>query len=194
VRKSDSGKRQKVIPADGAEAPIARPLGIYAHCLTHSMQFQTKATEFGTGDGIRVFRPAFTLVEVVISLAVVGLMVAGTLTGYMMAIQRAEWSGYSLAAQSLALQQLEQTRASKWDPDASPAVDQLVSANFPARTNVLDVLNTGTNVIWATNFTTIQTVSTSPPLRYVRVDCVWRPKPGSHLFTNTVATYRAPDS
>jgi hypothetical protein len=97
-----------------------------------------------------------------------------------------------LAANSLAMQRLEQARAAKWDTLAVPLVDQLVASNFPATIEILDIPISGTNLALATNFTTIQTVSTAPPLKSVQVDCVWSFYTG-RVYTNTVVTYRAPD-
>ena len=99
----------------------------------------------------------------------------------------------TLAAQSLATQRLEQTRAAKWDPRASPAVDEVVLTNFPTvPTNILDMPVSGTNVAYATNFTMITNVSSGGyPLKMIRVDCVWSFR--QRMFSNTVATYRAPD-
>jgi prepilin-type N-terminal cleavage/methylation domain-containing protein len=136
---------------------------------------------------------AFTLVEVMIAMAIIVVSLAGVIAGYIVATRQAEWSAYSLAAQSLATQRFEQTRASKWDPRAWPAVDELTAANFPTvPTNILDMPVSGTNVAYATNFTTITDVSSGGyPLRMIRVDCVWsfRQRP----FTNTFVAYRAPD-
>ena len=141
---------------------------------------------------------AFTLAEVVIALAIAVLALSGVITGYILAANRAEWSAYSLAAQSLAMQRLEQTRAAKWDPRGNTTNgivnDQLLSANFPVvSTNVLDIPISRTNFVYATNYTTITDIAGgSAPLRMIRVDCVWSyQKRGP--FTNTIATYRAPD-
>jgi prepilin-type N-terminal cleavage/methylation domain-containing protein len=135
---------------------------------------------------------AFSLVEVVLSIAIGGILISGMIAGYMQAAVRAEWSAYSLAAQSLAIMRLEQTRAAKWDRLASPPVDQLSSNHLAQTVEVLDIPVTGTNIAYATNFTTVTTISTSPPLKMVRVDCAW--SFGSRgVFTNTVFTYRAPD-
>ncbi len=90
------------------------------------------------------------------------------------------------------MQRVEQTRAAKWDMIAYPPIDQLVSNNFPAVTSTLDVPVADTNVVYATSVTTIATVSTNPPLKMIRVDCIWSlMKRGP--FTNTVVTYRSPD-
>ena len=133
----------------------------------------------------------FTLMEVGIASCISGLMIGGIIFGYVQSTNRAEWSAYSLAAHSLAMQRLEQSRAATWDVLAFPVVDELVAGNFPVRAEVLDIPRSGTNVVWATNYTTITQVSANPPLRMIRVDCVW-PFIRRGLFTNTVVTYRAP--
>ena len=132
----------------------------------------------------------FTLAEVVITIAIVALVLQGTILGYVLSAQRAEWSAYSLAAQSLAMQGVEQARAAKWDPQAWPKVDELGATNFSYATE-LDVPVVGTPV-YATNYVRVSTVSLNPPLRELQTDCVWRLiKRGP--FTNTVITLRAPD-
>jgi len=115
---------------------------------------------------------AFTLMEVVVSVALTAVMVGGIVYGYAQSTRRAEWSAYSLAAQSLAMQHLEQARAAKWDPLAYPPVDQLVSTNFPIVADIFDIPISQTNIVHATNFTTITVVSAKPPLKMVKVDCV----------------------
>ncbi len=134
----------------------------------------------------------FTLMEVVLAIAIGGILISGMMLGYIQAAIRAEWSAHSLAAQSLAVMRLEQARAAKWDRLAYPPLDQLVSGNFPMTVEVLDIPVTGTNIAYATNLTTVTTISTTPPLKMIRVDCIWAF--GSRgVFTNTVATYRAAD-
>jgi type II secretory pathway pseudopilin PulG len=136
---------------------------------------------------------AFTLVEVVTATAVSAFSMAATIYGYTLTAKRAEWAGYSLAAQSLAIQGLEQARAAKWDPWSSAAnSDMLISANFTPQIKILDVPVAGTNVVYATNFWTISTISTSPNLRMIRVDCVWKFLK-NRVYTNTVVSYRASD-
>lgn len=159
--------------------------------------------------------------EVVIAMGVAAIAIIATVEGYIFAAKRAEWSAYNLAAQSLAMQRLEQARAAKWDTLATPDVDELVSTNFPAMVNILDIPVTGealastvaamfpvklatagavtayarTNgitFVYATNYTSIWTVSSTPPLKAVQVDCVWSFMERG-LFTNSVITYRAPD-
>ena len=133
---------------------------------------------------------AFTLVEVVIAMAIAALSLGSIINGYIISSQRAEWSAYSLAAHSLAMERMEQTRAAKWDPDGIPPTDQLT--NSPNTVEILDLPRSGTNIVYATNFMTISTISTTPPLRMVRVDCVWKFM-SRGAFTNTVMTYRTVD-
>ncbi len=135
----------------------------------------------------------FTLAEVVISAGLGAMVVGSSIYGYVMSTKRAEWAGYSLAAQSLALQGLEQARACKWDPTGTPLVDELVATNFPTQTtNILDIPFSGTNIVYATNFWTITTISTNPMLKMVKVDCVWRFM-NKRNFTNSVVSYRTSD-
>jgi len=135
---------------------------------------------------------AFTLPEVVIATAVTSTVIGASIYGYTLSAKRAEWSAYSLAANNLAVQGIEQARSAKWDPLGFPPVDELVSTNFPTRTNMLDIPVSGTNIVYATNITTITMLSTNPSLKMIRVDCVW-PFISRGRFTNTVITYRAPD-
>ena len=133
---------------------------------------------------------AFTLMEVVISLAILGISLGGILTLYVRSAQRADWSGYSVSAQMMALSGLEQCRAAKYDPHGSPPTDALVSSNFPSRVDILDPGTVNGAASYGTNTTTILTISTNPALKLVRVDCTWT-YPGRGVFTNSVSTYRA---
>lgn len=136
----------------------------------------------------------FTLMEASIASAVAAMMFGGIVYGYVQAGRNAEWSAYSFAAQAMAMQRLEQTRACRWDPEATPAVDELVSTNFPTLASMLDVPMNGSNATYATNFTTISTISTAPAVRMIRVDTTWRFTPNGRVYTNTIATFRASDS
>ena len=137
-------------------------------------------------------RSGMTLVETIVSMLIVAVMISATINGYILSSYRAEWSAYSLAAHSMALQRIEQVRAAKWDTAASPVVDLIIQDNFPKITNVLDIPISGSNLVTATVTTIISTVSSNPPLKMVRVDCVW-PFMSRGFFSNTVISYRAPD-
>lgn len=132
----------------------------------------------------------FTLTEVVVALFIIAFLFGGVLRAYVMSAQRAEWSAHSLAAQSLAMQQVEAARAAKWDPQAWPPVDELGVINF-TKADILDV-PMGKSPYYATNLVSVTTVSVNPPLRQIRADCVWLFHPRG-FFTNTVITLRAPD-
>jgi type II secretory pathway pseudopilin PulG len=137
---------------------------------------------------------AFTLPEVLIAVAIVMFVYNGIILAYIQFDKRMEWSGYSLQAQALSIRSLEDARAAKWDTQSSPVVDNSTNLVLYSVTN-LDLPMSGTNMIYATNTTTITnvTISTSPlvVVHYIRVDTTWSFK--GHNFTNTIATYRAPD-
>ena len=117
---------------------------------------------------------AFTLTEVVIATMIAAVTAGSVIFGYVLSAKTAEWASYSLAAHALAMQRIEQARSCKWDLQASPPVDELVSSEFPVQTNILDIPIVNSNqVTIATNFTTITDISASPPLKMIRVDCTW---------------------
>jgi hypothetical protein len=131
--------------------------------------------------------------EATIASTIAAMMFGGIVYGYIQSSRSAEWSAFSFAAQSLAMQRMEQTRACKWDPEATPTVDQLVSSNFPILVSILDVPMNGSNITYATSITTISTISIAPPLKMISVDAIWQFINGK-LYTNSIATYRAPDA
>jgi len=133
-----------------------------------------------------------TLFEVLVALAISGLAVAAIVNGYTYSVASAERSALSQAASARASERLEQIRASTWQVSTTPPVDQLAATNFPAEVVSLDLAGTGNNLTYATNFTWITQLSTNPPLRSIRVDCVWT-FDGTRLLTNTIETCRAPD-
>ena len=133
-----------------------------------------------------------SLEEVVMSIAIAAISMGGISTGYLVSSQRAEWAGRSQAANSLALQRLEQVRAAKWDVLAYPAVDEVASSNFPLVVQALDMPMTGSSIDYATNVTTITTVSVDPPIKLVRSECIWGFM-SRGLFTNSITIYRRPD-
>lgn len=143
----------------------------------------------------------FTLPEVCASLFITVLVFAGVIYGYISTAARAEWSSYSLAAESLAIQGVEQLRAAQWLPNSSPVIDELGMTNLMStnycQTNVLDVPVSGGTPVYATNYISITTPCQNPIIRQFRVDCVWmlisRPTKIKGPFTNTAITLRAPD-
>ena len=155
---------------------------------------------------------AFTLVEVVVAVAIIALLFGGIISANITLTQRAEWSGQSLAAQAQATQQLEQARSAMWDD--SIAKNEMTNLNlmawtYNAATGVgsgyswtnLDLPITGTNAIPATNYVSFRVLTNvtglaAVKLQMVKVDVVWnfRGFGSSRLYTNTLATYYAPDN
>lgn len=141
------------------------------------------------------YKSGFTLTEVIIAQAIAALVFAGIIVGFTQSSTRAEWSAYSLAAQSLAMERLEQVRAAKWDPLAYPPVDKVVASNFPVVVSIMDIPVVGTNFSYATNITTIKNISAHPPLKHIEVKCIWSflSSGKKKLYTNTVAVMRGAD-
>jgi prepilin-type N-terminal cleavage/methylation domain-containing protein len=150
----------------------------------------------------------FTLVEVVVSLGIVTLLFSGILTAYVQSNRKAEWAGYSLAAQAIGIQQIEQARSAVWDFSRNELTNlNLLSWSYNATTqvgtgyttNVLDVPISGTNIVIATNFVTVKMLNlTGLPLiqvQMVTVDTVWpfQSYIGKRVFTNRIASYIGPD-
>lgn len=143
-------------------------------------------------DDWRCLSAGMTLVEVVVAMAISTLAVVAIVTGYLFSITSAQRSALSMTASARAVERIEQTRSAKWDLSSWPAVDQLVSTNFPDEVVILDENAACNRITYATNITRISQISLNPPLKEIHVDCVWNFK-GNQLLTNTVETCRAPD-
>jgi prepilin-type N-terminal cleavage/methylation domain-containing protein len=145
-------------------------------------------------------RGGFTLPEVLMCVVVAVIAFAGMITGFVQCSRRAEWAGYSLAAQALAIQAMEQARSARWDvQSAMTTVTVNELTNMPL-TNVMimDLPVTGTNNVYATNFLTITNVpitSKGISVYMVKVNTVWSFRWGlkNRLYTNTLVDYYAQD-
>jgi type II secretory pathway pseudopilin PulG len=133
-----------------------------------------------------------TLVEVVVALAITGLTVGGIVAGYIYCTTSAVKVELAQAANARAMERIEQARSAQWDTAGSTNVDQLVATNFPDEVVSLDMPGSGSGGTSATIVTTISQISVNPPLRGIRVDCIWQFR-GADWVTNTVETIRAPD-
>ncbi len=132
----------------------------------------------------------FTMVEMIIAIAIAGITVAGVASGFVQIFFQGQSSAYSLAAHSQAMRGLEQARAAKWDPAGK---DELGSnTNWPPQVDILDLPMSGNNITYATNRVFISTISTKPPLRQIKVECTWAFM-NRRVFTNSIVTYRGPD-
>jgi prepilin-type N-terminal cleavage/methylation domain-containing protein len=137
-------------------------------------------------------RAGMTLVEVVIALAITGLIVGGIVTGYLYCLTAAVKAELVQTANGRAMQRIEETRSARWDTSVWPTLDELVATNFPDQTVSLDMPGSGSGGTSATIQTTISQISLTPPIRRIRVDCIWQFR-GVELVTNTIETIRAPD-
>ena len=155
---------------------------------------------------------AFGLAEVVVSVAITGVIFGGIIAANTALTKRAEWTGQSLAAQAQAVQQIEQARSASWDD--SIGKNEMTNMNLVAWTynpatgvgsgyswTNLDLPIEGTNFIRATNYVALTTLTNitglaAIKLQMVRVDVVWRFRAfgSERLYTNTLATYYAPDN
>jgi hypothetical protein len=153
----------------------------------------------------------YSLVEVVLAAGIIAVVYGVIINCYSQCGLRAQWSGYSLAAQSLAQEQIEQARSAVWDPAMTK--NEVTNLNLMAKsynsstktwsgyvTAILDVPYATTNFTVATNYVSIQLIDVSaiPPIQVqmIRVDTVWpfRYRRGNLYFTNTAATLLAPDN
>ena len=132
-----------------------------------------------------------TLIEVVIALVLAGMAVGGIVAGYAFCTASAEKASLALAANARAMERIEEVRSAKWDRSSWPTADQVVATNFPTKQVTLDLSGSGVATTTATIQTAIVQVSTDPPLKSIRVDCIWTFK-GAKI-TNTIETFRAPD-
>lgn len=135
--------------------------------------------------------PGFTLEEVLVAISLVGITALSTVSGYVTVAKRSDWASRSAAANAAAVQRVEQIRAARWDTLASPPVDEVVAAHFPDLVVPLDVPQKEASLVQARVKTFIDRISDQPPVRLVRVECIWSSL-DQRLFTNTVVAYRTP--
>jgi len=158
---------------------------------------------------------AFTLIEVVIATAIVVLVFGGIINCYIQSGQRVEWTGYSLAAQSMAMQVIEQAKSASWIPTQPSPLNQLMQLNLMGTnttttssnmtftgysTGILDLPYATTNYVMATNYVTVQLITgvggnSQVQIQFVEVQTVWPfyLHKQNLFFTNTVATIMGPD-
>ena len=140
----------------------------------------------------RRLQAGMTLVEVVVAMAITGMAVGGIVNGYHYCTNSSQKAALMLAANARAMELIEATRSAIWAPDRLPAVDQLVDTNFVSKTVTLDLAGSGAATTPATIETEITQVSINPPLKRIRVNCIWQFR-GAQWVTNTIETCRAPD-
>ena len=134
----------------------------------------------------------FSLEEVLISMSIASLTIGGTITGYIQVTYQISWAATSNAAQAAALERMEQVSAAKWDTQGLNPIDEVLTSNFPVQDRTLDMPQSSSVCVKARVQTFIQEYGTVPPVKVVRVECVWADPDGKE-FTNSVATLRSPD-
>src|SRR5277367_6716920 len=112
--------------------------------------------------------------------------------GYTMASRRAQFSSFQLAAQAMAMQQMESIVAATWVISGTSKTNIFSPSLTNTQVNALCLPSSGTNLVYGTNYATIKQLSTYPPYVMVEVNCVWNFM-GMGTFTNTVAALRSPD-
>ena len=170
--------------------------------------FRTKRGEAGF---------VMTLWEVLIAVVIVAVVFGLIFDGYVTTAKMAQWTGFSLAAQAMAGQAVEQARSAVWDIALQKTevtnmtlINKQITINgnnwtmTGYTTNVLDIPWKGTNYVLATNFVTVQSFfqnGVSNPwvqMQSVTVQTVWPFDAwGSYTlsyYTNTVCTFIAPDN
>jgi hypothetical protein len=158
-----------------------------------------------------------TFWEVLIAMIIVALVCGTIFNGYVMGAKRGQWTGYSLAAQSLCVQSVEQVRSAVWDIAMGNTeitnmtlFNKTLTVSGPNwvmtgyTTNILDIPWKGTNYVMATNFITVQTFfenGTSNPwvqMQSIQVQTVWPFDDWGNFsikyYTNTACSYMAPDN
>ena len=135
---------------------------------------------------------AFTLIEVAVATAIAVLVMAGMFEGYSIASRQAQFSSFSLAANAMAMQQMESIVAATWVVSGTSVTNIFSPVLTNTQVNALCLPSSGTNLVYGTNYATVRQVSTNPPYLMVQVSCVWNFM-GMGNFTNTVAVLRGPD-
>ena len=134
---------------------------------------------------------SFTLVEMLIAVALFIMAFGFIVAGLNQTMYMAVWGNYNTAASKWAQQRMEEIQNARWDPTAVPAVDQVISANFPNDTVVLENYGGANPSLTATRTVTITPV-TAGNLQYkvIQIAMSWsfRGRSFSKTFTNIRAT------
>src|SRR5882672_1510403 len=150
-------------------SPPAFPWSLEKRACQETGQKMMKAV-VNTGPRWLRTRMGMTLVEVLIALTISGLAVGAIVGGYLFAAGSAEKSALSLAANASALRRMEEARCARWVISTFPALDELVSTNFPDTVVTLDLPGSGTQRTYGTNRMQVSQISTNPPLKRIHVD------------------------
>ncbi|MGH7981240.1 MAG: PulJ/GspJ family protein [Limisphaerales bacterium] len=158
---------------------------------------------------------AFTLVEVLVSIVILALVLAGICYGYSQANRIAVWCSMSQAAQSFAMQGLEQARAALWNPwdeytntgygtedELPPSANAVFTQQdfmdipmkgIPYSSTYTNYTYLETNYIYITQISNSSSGTFYAPLRQITSRVVWTFPFTGRSWTNTVVTLRASD-
>jgi len=145
----------------------------------------------GTAKNQRGGQEAFTLIEVAFAAAIAALVLAGMFQGYNLVGRQAQYSACSLAANTIAMGQLEKVLAANWVP-APPYTNNTLLTLSSTNTGNLCLPSAQGNVVNCTTTTTITLISSNPPYAGILVQCVWTLPSYGGTYTNSVAVLRAP--
>jgi prepilin-type N-terminal cleavage/methylation domain-containing protein len=125
---------------------------------------------------------AFTLIEVVVAVAVSALLMAGSFTGYNVAGRQVQYSACNLSAGTMCMGEIE-----KFLADTPTQLLGLPTSGTQPTNLCLPI--SGSNIVTCTNFYWINNVSANPPYAVIQLQCVWNN--GFGVCTNTVTVMRA---
>jgi prepilin-type N-terminal cleavage/methylation domain-containing protein len=134
--------------------------------------------------------PAFTLIEVAVAAAIAAILLAGMFQGYNIASRRAQYSACSLAANTMAVRQMELCIAPPWYP--TTGVTNLLAQRGTYTTN-LCLPTSQSNGVTCTITYSVTPTSANPPYAMIDVKCAWTLPDYGGTFTNEVAVLRAPN-
>src|SRR5580704_16006167 len=97
---------------------------------------------------------AFTLVEIAVALAISVLVMAGMFKGYTMAAHRAQFSAFQLAANTMAMRQMESIVAATWVISGTSVTNIFSPSLTNTQVSALCLPNSATNLVYATNYAT----------------------------------------
>ena len=113
-------------------------------------------------------------------MAMAALTVSGVISCYLMAVQRSEWTTASTAAQQLAMDRMAQLRASRWEVswEGDPTrTNELVAGSYVDAAEALDLPQTGTVPLMATNHVTVTRLARSGFVAAARGLCLVAAEP-----------------
>jgi type II secretory pathway pseudopilin PulG len=153
---------------------------------------------------------AFSLIEALIAITILALTIGGIVYGYAQVERVAIWSSMSAAAQSYALQGLEQARSAEWNAwdfntNGAYSEDQTGCPYTNIQSDLLDIPIKGNpsasnNDYFATNYVFVTLVTNSSggaqyqaALRQITSICYWTDPYTGRSFSNVVVSLRASD-